>query len=236
MLFAMAGMLGAGIGLGLCTMTWGSDFLSALMTPRQTNLFAMFQHIHGLAWFGGASALLIWARRKKTDDNGFRFTAIFLCIALGVDLFQRAGAGVDINAEMELALASAFAVGIAAERLLNISNVAKWKSACAAILVLVPVAAAIPLQSANVYNEAWRQQATQRAAMFDQDVERIRPMNGALLCSVASVCYRAGKANVFDYFITNQRVKTGVWTQAELDSKVAAAGLQIVTVYSGAAW
>ena len=61
---------------------------------------------------------------------------------------------------------------------------------------------------------------------MDAEVERIRLMPGPVACSTMAVCYRAGKAFVYDDFWMGQLLAKGRWTKDTVDQAVKERGMR----------
>ena len=235
--FTVAGFALAMAGLGLCAAIWGNLFFQQLAMPRHATWSAAFNHLPGLSWFLVAALAFAWSNARSWHDPATRFTGIFLIVALAVDLLQRRGDGVDINAEMELAIASAMAMALSINKLVTSARDVTGSVATAlTAFALLPLLISFPLEALNIYSSGWRAKIHARAASFSTEVARIKALDKPIVCAPASLCYRAGKANAFDFFITSQRVKTGTWTQAQLQAKIAEDGIAFEAPRTGFAW
>ena len=236
LVFAATGMVLAAVGLAVCLVIWGDDFVQQLMMPRHASWTAAVGQLDGMSWFVVAAILFAWSGRGSWHQPFTRFTAIFLVIAFLVDVLQRRGDGVDVNAEMELALASAMATAHFIHKLGMRTSVSGRTKGVIATAMLLPLIIALPPQALQLYNTNWRNEALSNAARFDVEQKRISEIRTPVVCFPASLCYRAGQPNVYDYFITHQRVKTGTWSQGELEEKIAKAALVFDTPDAKLGW
>ena len=159
---AMVGTGAAASGLALCWAAYGDAFFRQLTMPREYSLTQALASLGRLQWIAPALiifAIWLWyrwrgcgaavpaARAGETPapqvaavDDGLRFTVIFVAIAFVLHFFQKMGAGVDDNAQFELAVAVAIGLGLACDRLGAIPSVRRWgidRGRCVVVLILI---------------------------------------------------------------------------------------------------
>ena len=62
--------------------------------------------------------------------------------------------------------------------------------------------------------------------MLNNEIARIRAIQGPVSCEPASLCYRAGKAFVYERYWIQQLIATGRWTQEAIDKAVRERGIR----------
>ncbi len=172
-----------------------------------------------------------------TADDGLRFTVIFVVTAFVLHFFQKMGAGVDDNAQFELAVAAAIGLGLAFDRLGAIPSVRRWgidRSRFVVVLILIGRLLASDCTSPYllVVSPEFRAGLERRAAAMDSKAAEIAAIPGPVVCPVMTVSRRAGKPFVFDAFAVDQRVKTGHLSPDELKLRLQAQGIRFESVVS----
>lgn len=150
-------LIGAGAaaaGLALCIMIYGQPFLANLLLPRHYGWVRIFSGIGKLQWI--APALLIWAiwAWEARGSALARFTALYVGVALATYLIQFGGDGVVDNAQFDLVVATAVALGVAYQHLGSTTIAKHWglhrtRAAIAAILI-VRLLANVRYESASI--------------------------------------------------------------------------------------
>src|SRR5439155_11785350 len=101
------------IGTAICYALFGRNFFLNILAPRHYSLKRASRIFGELEWVSvGLLACLYnaWARRR---DANVQLCSCFIAIALGSYLLQKGGAGVDINAQIDLVIAVAMGLGLA---------------------------------------------------------------------------------------------------------------------------
>jgi hypothetical protein len=175
------------------------------------------------------------SRQGPIHTAGVRFSAIFVLVAFVLHFFQKMGAGVDDNAQFELAMAAALGLGLAFDRLGVIPVVQRWgvaRGRC--VLLLIVMGRLLASDSMSPYllvaSPEFRAGLERRAAAMDDKAAAIAAIPGPVVCPVLTISRRAGKPFVFDAFAIEQRVKTGRLSPAELERRVQAQGIQFEAV------
>jgi hypothetical protein len=205
-------------GLLLCLAVYGGDFIAQMLMPREITLKHMLSTVNKLQWI--APALLFWGvwawpNRKSPEA---KFTTLLIGLALASGLFQAAGAGVVYNAYFEAVVASAIAIALAFERIGTIPLAKRYRvGAMQTAMIAVLVLRLLLSQQLEPYlvltSKAFREESRQAASAVNAAITRIAAIPGPVSCSVMTVCYRAGKAFVYDGFWMEQRVAKGQWTK-----------------------
>ena len=176
-----------------------------------------------LQWIAPALVIfVIWAWRQRHGE-AVRFTTIFVAVAFVFHFLQKMGAGVDDNAQFELAVAAALGLGLAFDRLSAIPAVARWgidRGRLAVLLILL--GRLLASSSASPYllvvSPAFRATLHEHVAAMNAEAAQIAAMPGPVVCPVMTLCRSAGKPFVFDAFAVDQRVKTGKLSPGELET------------------
>jgi hypothetical protein len=100
------------VGLAVCVVIYGPNFLPNLMADRAYGLRNVLGNIGHLQW--SALALLIWAWWAVFDrSQAARFTALHIGLGLFACILQWFGHGVSGNSEFDLILALGVGIGVA---------------------------------------------------------------------------------------------------------------------------
>jgi hypothetical protein len=227
----LLGIALAALGLLICASFYGPNFLQQMLMPRQISIAHMLSIVGKLQWF--APALLFWGLWAWPNRNSpeARFSALLIGVSLASDLLQAAGAGVSINAHFEILFATGIAVALAFEGIGNTPIARRFGArAIQMAMILVLVLRLVLSQQLEPYlvlaSPGFRQEVGQNLAAMDAEVERIRLMPGPVACSTMAVCYRAGKAFVYDDFWMGQLLAKGRWTKDAVDQAVKERGIR----------
>ena len=104
------------IGLSLCAVAFGPNFLNEMTMPREMTFKNILMAANRLQWIAPAVAawgLWAWPNRRQPAAQ---FTALLIGMTLFNGLYTAAGAGVTFNAYLAVTFASAIAIGVAIER------------------------------------------------------------------------------------------------------------------------
>ena len=261
---AIVGVGAAAVGLALCWAAYGDVFFRQLMMPREYSLTQALASLGRLQWIAPALIVFVvwlWHRRREGDcpnfrvsengtvpfsaaerrpyeraaDDGLRFTAIFVATAFVLHFIQKMGAGVDDNAQFELAVATAIGLGLAFDRLGAIPSVWRWgidRSRFVVLLILIGRLLASDCTSPYLLfvSPEFRAGLERRAAAMDDKAAEIAAIPGPVVCPVMTVSRRAGKPFVFDAFAVDQRVKTGHLSPDELKRRLQAQNIRFESV------
>jgi hypothetical protein len=232
---ALVGGVAAALGLALCGAIYGDAFFRQLLMPRQYSLVQALSSLGRLQWIAPALVIFaIWAWRQRHGE-AVRFSTIFVAVAFGFFFMEEFGAGVDDNAQFELAVAAAIGLGLAFDSLGAIPAGQRWRAdRCRVAIVLILMARLLASGDMSPYllvaSPAFRASLQQRVAVMDAEAARIAAIPGPAVCPVMTVCRRAGKPFVFDAFAVGQRVKTGKMSQAELNRCIQAGRIRFEEV------
>jgi hypothetical protein len=232
---AIVGITAALAGLLLCVAIFGCDFAAQMLLPRAYSLWGSVGGLGQLPWI--APALLVcavwwWFNREETAA---RFAWLYVSIAFLVHLVEKAGDGVDINAQFELVAATAIGVGLVFEWIEAIPWVRRLGPDRGRALLLGLLVARLLFSSRlesylTLVSPDFRAGFARNAQVMALEVERMRGIPDPVVCSSPVVCQRAGKAFVIDEFAVGQRVKTGRLSAAELKAREQALGARFVRV------
>jgi hypothetical protein len=228
-------LLGAALsalGLSMCLMVYGANFLTEMLLPREITLAHVFTTLGKIQWI--APALVFWALWAWPNRGGqaARFTGVFIGTSLLSDVLQALGAGVTINSLFELVFASGVGVavaieGIAGAPLAKRFGVRAVQSAMLVILVLRFVFWTQMEPYLLLASPAFHDELRLNRAAMEEEVRRIAAIPGrALWCSEPTVCYRAGKAFVYDAFWVDQMIATGKRTREAVDRAIIDRGIR----------
>jgi hypothetical protein len=227
-------------GTAICYALFGRNFFLNILSPRHYSLEKALRSFGQLEWVSvGLVACLYnaWARRR---DASVQLCSCLIAIALGSDLLQKGGAGVDINAQFDLVIAVAMGLGLAFTQisLWPVARPLRPGQAQAILLLAVCVRLLAPkqLQPARlVFDRSFIADIAMRERAMTDSVERVRRIPGDVLCP-ALVSYRAGKPFAVDAFNAHQRILAGALPKDAIAARVAAGTLTIVEVDQHAHW
>jgi hypothetical protein len=228
---ALVGLASAVVLLIICVLLHGEAFLQQLMMPRVYSGLAGFTSLGQLQWIAPALAIwAIWAWCERASEAA-RFTTIYVATGFLAYVLQKLGAGIGLNAQFELATATAIGLGLALSRVDVLAASLGWRAdhvlmACVSILIVRLLASSRMESYLVLASSEYRAEFTRGADIVASEIEQVRSMPGPVLCRVLTVCFRAGKAFVFDEFAIQQRLRTGRVTAAEIDE--AASMLRVV--------
>jgi hypothetical protein len=192
----------------------------------------MLSTVNKLQWI--APALLfwgLWAWPNRYTSEAI-FTALLLGLALASGLFQAAGAGVVYNAYFEAVVASAIAVALAFERLGNITIAKRYGAGVLQTVTIgILVLRLLMSQQLEPYlvltSKAFRDESRHASSVMNAEIARVAAIPGPVSCSVMTVCYRAGKAFVYDEFWMGQLIAKGRWTKQAAEKAKEEKGIRI---------
>jgi hypothetical protein len=193
--FAVTGGAAGLAGLLLFHAVYGRGLPDVLNSPR-TYSFALLTSgvAHFMAWsFGG----LFVATTSR--DNLVR---IYVVSASVFGALFSGGAGVDMNAWFEAAIAISLGVALGFERLGL--DMLSWRLAAAALALL-------PLTLGLFFGDRWDPPVD-----ATPDIAFLKSRDGPALCEELSLCYWAGKRAEVDVFNLGQRYATGAESDAAL--------------------
>ena len=237
----LTGIAGAVIGLALCRLAYGSEFLAQLLFPREIVARRAYVMLAVLQWLAPAAIfVLVWLRTVKRDAAALLIVCLMV-VALAAGWLQRLGAGVDVNAYFELLFAVAVGLAVALARIGEIPPVARLTGAqgrwlVGALMLARLVASFKTGPYLAIASPAFRAEVARNAQVMTREAARVAAIPGAVQCSVMTVCYRAGKPFVFDDFAIGQRVRKGRLSAEQLDRQLGAQSIRFETVDERTEW
>jgi hypothetical protein len=219
---AVVGALGAAAGLALCAWLFAPHFIPDMLFSRTYHWARSFSTFGRLQFILPAMVLwAVWATAARRSAPA-RFTALMIGIALVTCLAQKAGAGVDENAQFELIFATSLGIGLAFDGLQR----DPWRTGLAPHLIrltvlgilIVRLLLSTRLEFAYVlFSPQYRAEAAEHAAVARREAARVAAMPALIGCSNLVVCRMAGKPFVFDHFKVQMMLETGILTPAQLE-------------------
>ena len=220
------------LGIALCVLFFGSDFLPNLLANRQYALSNVIGRIGHLQW--SALALLIWTGWAVDNRKleAARFTALHIGSGLFACILQWFGHGVGLNAEFDLVLALGIGIGVVftriettwfAERI----GARRSRDIMIAALLLRLVVADRQETALLMLSSDFRSSlpALERNILIAS--ERVAAMPGDVACDVKVICRHAGKPFVVDEFKMEELVATGKATTEEVASMLRARRISV---------
>lgn len=193
------------IGLASCYGCYGADFFHNFLTPRSWMLEKMNDALGDLEnLFVG---MLLWCfiacqAWKEKITQWISFMMIMACI---VGFIQRLGSGVFVNAQFDLVIVVAIAMGVGFQFLEDQKR--ELSKSLWLLFLIVPF-----LFSANLYSFTQIFSSTGRAAIQQEEqeisqlIEEVRASPVDVFCE-SYITYRAGKPFVVDAFNVEERIK-----------------------------
>jgi len=134
---------------------------------------------------------------------------------------QKAGSGVDENAQFELIFAAAIGTGLAYDRLPNDPLRTGWSANAIRLAVLGVLIARLLLSTrlefaAVLFSPQYRATAAEHAAVARSEAARIAAIPGPVGCSNLVICRAAGKPFVYDPFKVDMMLATGTVSVLQL--------------------
>jgi hypothetical protein len=226
---AIVGGVAAAGGLLLCAWIFAPNFIADMQMPRTYHFARSLSTIGRLQFILPAMVLwAVWAWPSRREET-VRFSALLIGVALVTCLAQKAGAGVDENAQFELIFATAIGIGLAYDGLPRL-NWRRFTPHAVRLIVLgiliVRLLLSTRLEFAYVlFSPQYRALAAEHAAVTRAETARVAAMPGLVACSNLVVCRAAGKPFVFDHFKTMMMVETGIVGWQGLHQRMSALGI-----------
>src|ERR1043165_2676254 len=218
---AIVGGIAATTGLALCALLFAPHFIADLMMPRTYELARSFTNLGRLQFILPALALwAIWAWSER-DSRPAQFTAWLIGAGLIMYMVQKAGSGVDENAQFELIFATAIGIGLAYDRLPNDPLRTGWSANAIRALVLGVLIARLLLSTrlefaVVLFSPQYRAMAAEHAAVARAEAARVAAIPGPVACSNLVICRAAGKPFVVDPFKVDMMLATGTISAFQL--------------------
>ena len=210
----LAGGVAAATGLALCTWLFAPYFIPDMLMPRTYELARAFSNLGRLQFILPALVLWgIWAWSER-GSRPARFTALLIGAGLVMYMVQKAGSGVDENAQFELVFATAIGIGLAYDRLANDPLRTGWSPHAIRVLVLGMLILRLLLSTrlefaAVLFSPQYRAAAAEHAAVARAEAARVAAIPGPVACSNLVICRAAGKPFVLDSFKVDMMLGTG---------------------------
>jgi len=219
----LVGAVAAAAGLALCAVLFAPHFVPDMVFARTYHGARSLSTIGRLQFI--LPAMVLWAAWAFAERRSApaRFSASMIGIALVTCLAQKAGAGVDENAQFALIFATAIGIGLAFDGLQR----DPWRTGLAPHAIRLTVLGILiarllissRLEFAYVlFSPQYRAEAAEHAAIARSEAARVAALPGPIGCSNLVVCRMAGKPFVFDHFKVQMMLETGILTPARLEA------------------
>lgn len=180
----------------------------------------------------GAPDLAIWAWQARTLALA-RFTALYVGIALATYLVQFGGERVVDNAQFDLVIAIAIALGVAYDNLGTTSIAKRWgagrvNAALAAVLIARLLANGRYESASILVSQDYRDRFHANAAIARREAETIAAIPGPVGCRNKVVCRAAGKPFVADDFKTRQLLSQRAFSEDAMEGMLRERGIAYV--------
>ena len=222
-------------GVLICIAAFGWNFIEQLLMPRQIAFAHIGFALNRLQWV--APAVLVWGLWAWPNRNrpSAQFTALLLGLTLLNGLAQAAGAGVTYNAYFGFVFASAVAVALAFDGIGTTAFAKRFGAgAVQATIIAVLVLRLLLWMRSEPYlvliSPSFRDDVRQHERTMASEVARIRAIPGNVDCWPLAVCYRAGKAFVYDQYWVEQLIATGRWTKEAVAQVVQEKGIRFESI------
>lgn len=211
-----AGTGGAAAAAGLALSAWlfAPNFVADMLMPRTYDWVRSFSNLGRLQFILPALALwAIWAWPPR-DRRPAQFTALLIGAGLLMYMVQKAGSGVDENAQFELVFAAAIGIGLAYDGLQKDPLGKGWSAHTVRIVVLGILVARLVFSArfefaAVLFSPQYRAMAADHAAVARREARRVAAIPGPVACSNLVICRAAGKPFVLDHFKVDMMLATG---------------------------
>jgi hypothetical protein len=206
--------------LGVARAVYGENLLPQLLSPRVFNPWTPLTSLTSLQWVAPVWPFWFFCAPRDTQSiRSRRLVTRLGIVSLAAWAFWRMGAGVDDNVEFDLVFATALALALAVEWLHK-------REGAVALLCCVVVArlATTPERGPWLWATSadYRRAIERRDAVAKAEIARVSEIPGAVACSMQSLCFRAGKAFVYNDFAAAQRLATGRVSAQDFESEKAA--------------
>jgi hypothetical protein len=218
---AIFGAVAAAAGLALCAWLFAPYFVADMLLPRTYDWTRAFSNLGRLQFILPALALwAIWAWPER-GKRPAQFTALLIGASLIMYMVQKAGSGVDENAQFELVFATAIGIGLAYDGLQRDPLRKRWSAHAVRLAVLGVLIARLLLSTrlefaAVLLSPQYRAMAADHAAVARREARRVAAIPGPVACSNLVICRAAGKPFVFDHFKVDMMLATGTLQPARL--------------------
>ncbi|MBM3856789.1 MAG: hypothetical protein FJ390_02360 [Verrucomicrobia bacterium] len=193
------------IGLICCYSCYGVDFFHNFLTPRSWMPSKAIDALHDLRGLCIGMILWIFMVSSTTEKKSVQWITVMMIMALGIGFLQRLGSGVFVNAQFDLVIIVAIAMGVGFQFLYD------QKRELLQILWLIFLIGPF-LFSSNLYSFTQIFSSSGRAAIKQEEqemqqlIEEVRTSPVDVFCE-SYITYRAGKPFVVDAFNVEERIK-----------------------------
>jgi hypothetical protein len=202
-----------------------------MLLPREVSLKHLLSILNKFQWVAPAAIVgAFWAWQERRAP-GPRLAALMLGLSIASALLQGTGAGVVYGAFYEITAASAIAIGLALQGLGRSALARRFGDAALQKLIiallLVRLLASQQIDQYLIFvSPSFREEVRHAAAVTEAEIARIREIPGPVACSNMTVCYRAGKAFLYDGYWVDQFVATGIRTREEVERTLTEKGIR----------
>lgn len=215
------GVAAAVAGILICVAIYGDAFASNMLAPRKYSLLRILFNIGRLQWVLPAWVIwAIWAWQMR-HTAAARFTALYISLGFFFYLVQWAGEAVVDNAQFDLDIAVAIGLGVAYERIGDLTCSPLWTEAKLRTLIVCVLAVRLlatgRIEPALIlFDPSYRAQFAANAMVVESETARIRAIPGNVWCTFKTICRRAGKPFSADDFTIEEMLATKRITQPAL--------------------
>lgn len=208
--------LAAVAGMIICTVCFGASFLHNLLAPRSFSWAHLGYRLGTFQWVGPAIVVCgigLWLERTKSEA---RLIGLLLALSTFAYVLQGSSEGIGENAIFEMLVALSIGIGVFLDRLPLLGIV---RAPIIILVLLVRLLLAPGIEFAMIIASAdYRQKYDIHARAFKEEEARIAAIGSPVSCSVMSVCRGAGKAFVYDDFYVATLIRTGIYTQPDIEA------------------
>ncbi len=220
---------------------YGLAFFQQLLMAREVSFFRPLQRIGRLQFI--LPVLIFWFIWLKSapPSKSKRVTSVLVMASFAVNELALTGAGVANNAQFELVFATGLCLSVIVGDLQGrFASIGRIRFDVGLALLWVMAARFLLWPALDPYllvvSSSYRADITEKAAIMQSEIERVRAISGPVNCTIRSVCYLAGKEFVFDDFAMNQRIKTRHASEASIRAEAERLGIQFVAIREEARW
>ena len=226
-------------GFSACFAAYGRDFFFNLMAPR---LISLAQEGRAFAELRCVAVVLVpwcWVGWRGRSDRTVQLLNLLILTGLTVHFLQRTGAGVDINSQFDLLIATAIAAGGLFARMEKATAPRIPAGILQSGLVLAICLRLIVWDSSRnflkVISPAIQKDIVFREGMMALLTDRVRSVPGNVF-SDSYLCYRAGKPFVVDEFNLDERMRAGQVAGDTISKRLANHALVKIESDPGIQW
>jgi hypothetical protein len=227
-------------GTAICYVSFGRDFFLNIFAPRHYSLEKAIRSYKDLQWVLVGLVACLCNGCARWRDQSVRLCSVLIVIALAAFFLQRTGDGVWTNAQFDLVIAVAIALGLAYTQVPLWPLARRFPPAVAQAILLLALCARllVPKELKPIrllVDRHFKNEIAIREQAMADSVERVRRTPGEVLCPML-ISYRAGKPFVVDDFNAEQRMSAGALPKDAITARVAAGTLTIVKTDPRARW